>query len=197
VNRSVVFAASAMSMIGSLAGAEAPSVRPGLWETIGQTTIEFAPALEHEAKPAVSERSRLCVNDGKALGGGWADPGLGRRLSDGSSAVHVVSDRKVGIVSHGLRVQSLRFSMVSPWVRWRAEGSATLVGRRMVLRGDFRRRLEREISMFSWLIPPDGTRRGISSRTVEIMERTGDCPSGTSSAPIVPLPATPKPAPAP
>jgi len=70
VNRSVVFAASAMSMIGSLAGAEAPSVRPGLWETIGQTTIEFAPALEHEAKPAVSERSRLCVNDGKALGPG-------------------------------------------------------------------------------------------------------------------------------
>jgi hypothetical protein len=197
VNRSVVFAASAMSMIGGLASAEAPSVRPGLWETIGQTTIEFAPALEHEAKPAVSEKSRLCVNDGKALGGGWADPRLGRRLSDGSSVVHVVSDRKVGIVSHGLRVQLLRFSMVSPWVRWRAEGSATLVGQRMVLRGDFRRRLYREISMFSWLVPPDGTRRGISSRTVETMERTGRCPSGTSSAPIVPLPATPKPAPAP
>lgn len=187
-----------LSTIGDPVRAEPVSMRTGVWETTSKSMdIKFEPAVEPEVKPPLSERSRLCINDGAALARGWGDASIAGRLLAGSSIVHVVSDRRIGIVSHSVNMRSLSFSMVSPWIRWRAQGAPMLIGHRMVLRGDFRRRLERESDVFSWKISPDGTRQGISGRSTDVMERTGRCPFGTSSAPIVPLPANAKPAPAP
>jgi hypothetical protein len=185
-------------MIGGLVRAEPVSMRTGVWETTSESMdIKFEPASGPEVKPPPPERSRICINDGAAMARGWGDASIAGRLLAGSSIVHVVSDDKNGIVSHSVNMQSLSFSMVSPWVRLRAQGASTLIGSRMVLRGDFRRRLEREIDIFSWNISPDGTRRGISGRSTGVMERIGRCPFGTASEPIVPLPANPKSAPAP
>lgn len=193
MKRCIMLAVWTMSMIGGLVRAEPVSMRTGVWETTSKSTdIKFEPASGPEVKPPPPERSRICINDGAAMARGWGDASIAGRLLAGSSIVHVVSDDKNGIVSHSVNMQSLSFSMVSPWVRLRAQGASMLIGSRMVLRGDFRRRLEREIDIFSWNISPDGTRRGISSRSTDVMERIGRCPFGTASAPIVPLPAPTK-----
>ncbi len=198
MKRCIMLAVWTMSMIGGLVRAEPVSMRTGVWETTSESMdIKFEPASGPEVKPPPPERSRICINDGAAMARGWGDASIAGRLLAGSSIVHVVSDDKNGIVSHSVNMQSLSFSMVSPWVRLRAQGASMLIGNRMVLRGDFRRRLEREVDIFSWNISPDGTRRGISGRSTGVMERIGRCPFGTASEPIVPLPANPKSAPAP
>lgn len=192
MKRCIVLVVWIISTSGGPVCAEPVSMRTGVWETTSKKiAIKIEPAVGSEVKPPPSERSRICINDGAALARGWGDASIAGRLTDGPSVVHVVSDDKIGVVSHSVYMRSLSFSMVSPWVRYRAQAGPTLVGNRMVLRGDFRRLLERESESFSWTISADGTRRDLSGRFTDVMERIGDCPPGTSSKPIVPLP-TPK-----
>ena len=184
--------------IGSAVFAGAPTVRPGVWTMVQDSSqmLPSSPGKSATERPAAAA-TLVCINDGDALV--HAD-----RVSvlDGppgrSSAVHVVKDRVKSVIAiHDVKLQTLRMDVASPWSRMRAPGTAGLYGSRMVLEGDFAHRLKREFAYHSWSISPEGARKDVSDGFTQIMERTGDCPPGTSSAPIVPLPANAKPAPAP
>lgn len=179
--------------VGSAVFAGAPTVRPGVW-TMVQDSSQMPPSSP--GKPATERPAAaatlVCINDGDALV--HAD-----RVSvlDGppgrSSAVHVVKDREKGVIAiHDVKLQTLRMDVASPWSRMRAPGTAGLHGSRTVLEGDFVRRLKREFTVFSGGILPEGARKDVSSGFRQIMERIGDCPPGTSSKPIVALPTPTK-----
>ena len=184
--------------VGSAVFAGPLVIRPGVWTTV-EDHAQMPPSSP--GKPATERPAAattlVCINDGDALI-------RANRVSvlDGlpgrSSAVHVVKDREKGVIAiHDVKLETLRWDVASPWSRMSAPGTAGLYGSRMVLEGDFARRLKREFTVFSGGILPEGARKDVSSGFRQIMERTGDCPPGTSSNPIVPLPANAKPAPTP
>jgi len=153
--------------------------------------LPSSPGKPATKRPAAAA-TRVCINDGDALvhadGVSVLDGPPGR-----SSAVHVVKDREKGVIAiHDVKLQTLRMDVASPWSRMRAPGTAGLYGSRMVLEGDFAHRLKREFTVFSGGILPEGARKDVSSGFRQIMERTGDCPPGTSSKPIVALPTPTK-----
>jgi hypothetical protein len=183
--------------IGSAVFAGAPTVRPGVWTMVQDSSqmLPSSPGKPANKRPAAAA-TRVCINDGDALihsdRVSVLDGPPGR-----SSAVHVVKDREKGVIAiHDVKLQTLRMDVASPWSRMRAPGTAGLHGSRTVLKGDFARRLKREFTYHSWSISPEGARKDVSDGFTQIMERIGDCPPGTSSNPIVPLPANAKPAPA-
>lgn len=184
--------------VGSAVFAGAPTVRPGVW-TMVQHPSEMPPSSP--GKPATERPAAaatlVCINDGDALV--HADRvSVLNGLPGRSSAVHVVKDREKGVIAiHDVKLETLRWDIASPWSRLSAPGTAGLHGSRTVLEGDFARRLKREFTYHSWSIAPLGARKDVSGGFSQIMERTGDCPPGTSSNPIVPLPANAKPAPSP
>jgi hypothetical protein len=187
---------SVWTWIGSAGFAGAPTIRPGVWTTVHDSSQSqsSSPGQPATKRPAAAP---VCINDGDALV--RADRGSVLEGPPGrSSVVHIVKDREKGVIAiHDVKLQALRMDVASPWSQMRASGTSAVSGSRMVLKGDFARRLTRDFTFFSWSILPEGARKDVSVGFRHIMERTGDCPSGTSSAPIVPLPATPKPAPAP
>lgn len=176
--------------VGSAVFAGPLVIRPGVWTTVEDhaqmpPSSPGKPATERPAAAA----TRVCINDGDAL-----VHAVRVSVLDGppgrSSAVHVVKDREKGIIAiHDVKLQTLRMDVASPWSRMSAPGTAGLHGSRTVLEGDFARRLKREFTYHSWSIAPLGARKDVSGGFRQIMERTGDCPPGTSSKPIVPLPA--------
>jgi hypothetical protein len=184
--------------VGSAVFAGSLVIRPGVWTTV-QDPSQMPPSSP--GKPATKRPAAaatpVCINDGDALV--HADRvSVLNGLPGRSSAVHVVKDREKGVIAiHDVKMQTLRMDVASPWSRMSAPGTAGLHGSRMVFEGDFVRRLNQEFAYRSWSISPLGARKDVSGGFRQIMERTGDCPPGTSSAPIVPLPANAKPAPAP
>lgn len=184
--------------VGSAVFAGSLVIRPGVWTTVEDPSQmpPSSPGKPATKRPAAAA-APVCINDGDALV--HADRvSVLNGLPGRSSAVHVVKDRVTSVIAiHDVKLQTLRVDVASPWSRMSAAGTAGLYGSRMVLEGDFARRLNQEIATFSWSILPEGVRKDVSSGFRQIMERTGDCPPGTSSAPIVPLPANAKPALAP
>jgi hypothetical protein len=183
--------------IGSAVFAGAPTVRPGVWTMVQDSSqmLPSSPGKPANKRPAAAA-TRVCINDGDALihsdRVSVLDGPPGR-----SSAVHVVKDREKGVIAiHDVKLQTLRMDVAAPWSRMHASGDPGLSGSRTVLKGDFARRLKREFTYHSWSISPEGARKDVSDGFTQIMERIGDCPPGTSSNPIVPLPANAKPAPA-
>ncbi|MFM7626450.1 MAG: hypothetical protein ACKO7G_08270 [Gammaproteobacteria bacterium] len=155
-----------------------------------------SPGKPATKRPAAAA-TLVCINDGDALV--HADRvSVLNGLPGRASAVHVVKDRVKRVIAiHDAKLETLRMDIAAPWLRMSAPGTAGLHGSRTVLEGDFERRLKREFAYHSWSISPLGARKDVSGRFRQIMERIGDCPPGISSAPIVPLPASAKPAPAP
>jgi hypothetical protein len=183
--------------VGSAVFAGPLVIRPGVWTTVEDhaqmpPSSPGKPATERPAAAA----TLVCINDGDALIRANRVSVL-NGLPGRSSAVHVVKDRERSIIAiHDVKLQTLRWDVASPWSRMSESGTTGLHGSRTVLEGDFARRLNQEFATFSWSILPEGARKNVSGWFRQIMERIGDCPPGTSSNPIVPLPANAKPAPA-
>jgi len=170
--------------VGRAVFAESLTIRPGLWKTVQSSSQPSSPG-DPTTEPPASASPPICINDGDALVREAKGSVLGD-LPGRSSIVHVVEDRVKRVIAiHDAKLQTLRMNIAAPWSRMRASGDSGLFGLRTVLKGDFARRLQREVAHQSWSISPEGTQKAVSFGFTQVMERIGDCPPGISADPIV------------
>jgi hypothetical protein len=163
--------------------AEPLVIRPGVWETVSQST--------HSGKlqPSKSKIPPVCINDAGVLAGKESGKILDGRMFAGSYAKHWVIDTQAGIGRHSAYIYGRRSSMDMPWMSGVPSSTKNLIQISVTLRGDFDHRLELVSRTFSGDISAKGIEPSLTNHDEAIVERVGDCPPGTSAEPIVPLPA--------